>query len=64
MVRIRLSMITYGLLATAGMVVAGTPTMAKKQSATGPAVQMSESFRASAYAADAAIKAGDAASAA
>ena len=63
MVRIRLSMITYGLLATAGMVVAGTPAMAKKQSATGPAVQMSESFRASAYAADAAIKAGDAASA-
>lgn len=63
MARIQLSTITYGLLATAGVIAAATPAMAKKQSASGPVVQMSESFRASAHAADAAIKAGDAASA-
>lgn len=62
MARVRLSTMNYGFLAAAALMAAGTPAMAKKAPA-GPVVQMSESFRTAAQAADAAIKAGDAASA-
>ncbi|KEY97412.1 hypothetical protein AI27_19125, partial [Sphingomonas sp. BHC-A] len=53
----RHSILTCGLLAGAALLVAA-PAVAKKP-AVGPAIQMSDGFRAATQAADAAIRAGD-----
>ena len=60
MAMLRHSILTFGLMA--GAIGLATPALAKKPSA-GPAIEMSDSFRAAAQAADSAIKAGDSATA-
>lgn len=63
MALVRHSTLKYGLLAMAGAMALAAPSFAKKASVSGPAIQMSDSFRAAAQAADAGIKAGDVATA-
>jgi hypothetical protein len=61
MAGVRQSIWIYGLMAGAAMMAA--PAMAKKPQASGPVIEMSDSFRAATQAADAAIKAGNVATA-
>ncbi|HEX7742649.1 MAG TPA: hypothetical protein VF442_09495 [Sphingobium sp.] len=61
--RLRHSMLTYGALAMAGAMLASAPASAKKPSASGTVITMSDQFRTAAQAADSAIKAGDVATA-
>ncbi|WP_022683224.1 hypothetical protein [Sphingobium bisphenolivorans] len=63
MARLRNSRYIYGALLAAGMALATTAAEAKKPVPAGPPIQMSDSFRAAAQAADTAIKAGDASTA-
>lgn len=61
MATLRHSILTFALIA--GSMGLAVPALAKKPVAAGPVIQMSDSFRAAAQAADGAIKAGDAATA-
>lgn len=63
MTRLRHSVLKFGGITLAGAIMAVAPAMAKKPSATGPEIVMSDTFRGSAQAADGAIKAGDVATA-
>lgn len=58
MATMRHSILIHGLLAGAALLVA-MPAVAKKPVATGPVIEMSDSFRAATEAADGAIKAGN-----
>lgn len=53
----------YAVLAVTGAMLAASPALAKKQTVSGPVIQMSDSFRATAQAANNAIKADDVAGA-
>ena len=59
MIALRQSMLKSGLLAITAVAAFSTPAAAKKASASGTTIVMSEGFRAAAQAADSAIKAGD-----
>ena len=63
MAKLRDSVRHFGLLAVTGVMLAAVPAAAKKPVVSGPVIDMSESFRAAAKAADAAIKVGDVATA-
>ena len=64
MAMMRYSVLKFGALALAGAMLASGPAMAKKKPVVaGPPIAMSDGFRAAAQAADAAIKAGDVATA-